>query len=156
MIYPCHSMNNLVHRIFVMASSVPTNSDLHELRVFNFCLDNILCRVPSPIVNSAPVCDLKSGCTAKLASTYHLSTCRLSAVSVKISFLFFLRTACSVRVFPSHQQMGCAHVLIIPILLLPYPVVHVCMRKDLLLWMYENRLPFAYRFLVLHDCFRIN
>ena len=95
-LYPCFSINNFDQSIFDAMSSHPTNSDSHELLVFSFCLLKTAWTAPFPIVNTPPVCDLKSGCTAKLASTYHFSTFKQSALRVKTSFTV-LFTYCRYR-----------------------------------------------------------
>ena len=50
---------------------------------------------PLPIVNPAPVWDLKSGCIAKDTSTNHFNTCRLSTVIINftstVPFINFIK-----------------------------------------------------------------
>ena len=86
MLHPCALMNKIVHRTLVILSLSPTSSDSVELCIFNLCFDKMLCIVPSPKVITTPVYDLKSGCRSKLAPTYHLMMCKLSALRVNTSF----------------------------------------------------------------------
>src|SRR6056300_1167749 len=76
--YPCASINSFVHKICVTASSTPMSSASVELRLFSFCFFVRTCIPPSPIVITAPVWLLKSGCTANDASTYHLMVLKFS------------------------------------------------------------------------------
>ena len=101
--YPCVSTNNCVHSIFVLPSLHPTSSNAVELCVFIFCFKDLDWTAPLPNVITTPVCDQKSGCTAKLASTYHLMTFKLSAESVKTSF--HVRLTYNESAYSNHQQM---------------------------------------------------
>ena len=69
--YICDSRKSLVHNIRLDASSAPTNSYSVLLFVFSFCFCYTDKINPLPIVNVAPVCNLKFECTANTRSTYH-------------------------------------------------------------------------------------
>ena len=63
-------MSSLVHSIRLDASVAPTNSSYVLLFVLVFFREiNMISTFP--IVGVAPVCNLKSKCTANYASTYH-------------------------------------------------------------------------------------
>ena len=69
---PCDWRNLCVWRILDIMSSTATNSASVDDLVFNFCFEDIAVMAP-PLLedfNRPPVCDLKSLCTPKVASTY--------------------------------------------------------------------------------------
>ena len=82
-------MNNLVHNIITDILSALTSSDSVLLRVFSFCFLEIdfTAPVPSSKCMAAPVWLLKSGWTAKLASTNHLMQCKFPALRNSLSFV---------------------------------------------------------------------
>jgi hypothetical protein len=71
--------------------STATNSLSDELRVFYFCLVELLMGKPLPIVNTPPVWLRILGCTANEASTYHINTPLPSALKIKGRSLSTLR-----------------------------------------------------------------
>ena len=77
-LYPWHSINNTVHKIYTDASSTATDSSYVLILVFSFCLLKTDCIASCHIVIIAPVWLFKSGWTEKLASTYHLITFKSS------------------------------------------------------------------------------
>ena len=97
---PFSSRNRRVHNTRVMASSTATSSDSVELRVFNFCLRETEMTDPDlfwastcgsesgdPNFIIAPVCERKSGWTAKDASIHHfIDFVLLAADSFSVSF----------------------------------------------------------------------
>ena len=70
-LYPCDFRKTLVHNIRLDTSSVPTNSASVMIFVSSFWFCDTDTIATFTIVNVAPVCNLKSKCTANASSKYH-------------------------------------------------------------------------------------
>ncbi len=81
--YPCDSKKLRVQIIIGIMSLTPTNSLSVELLVFSFCLVEAEIGNPLPMVRPPPVWPRIFGCTAKDASTYHISRPSFSAPSTR-------------------------------------------------------------------------
>ena len=105
-LHPCACKNRQLHRIIIMSSSMLTNSALVLLGMLSFCFRDIKCMAPEPYDITAPMWLLKSRWTANDASTYHLTTCRLSAGKVKLSLQVPLQSQRSYMSLDQSSSVG--------------------------------------------------
>ncbi len=89
--YPWAIRKYRVQRTMGIMSSTATNSLSVELRVFNFCLVELLIGKPLSIVNTPPVWLRILECTANEALTYHVNTPLPSALKIRGQSLSTLR-----------------------------------------------------------------
>lgn len=95
LVYPCKKYK--LSKMFVMASSTPTNSVFMELFTF-FCLNDWLSSAPSLNGIAVSVFHLQSQSTAWAASTYHCRTSWSLTFTLKWSYfvpLWYWSTQCS-------------------------------------------------------------
>ena len=97
--YPCLSIKYLGHMHCGKASSATTISDYVDPLPFIFCFPDSSIIDPDPMGIIAPLRPLKYGCLAQDISTHHLTTLRLSSLSVSGRCRVLLMYLSTIKIF---------------------------------------------------------